>query len=213
MLQYCICFMFWLFGCKTCGISAPWPRIEPALPALEGKVSTTGPPGKSLESELLIFLWDCEKHVHSELDILFSSWGPVGTQGKCIHRGAIQQVFPSRSIHTTQCLTSFRNSPGPGPPLKAEPTGLSCFQALMSPRGLARDYHSCLLPFLETMPRYSHMTPSQPPYGSQVLGNTPLVWALATHEHIALCNFLSSYLERIYQNRRTAHSRGYQHGR
>ena len=35
--------MFWIFG----GISAPQPGIELALPALEGKVLTTGPPGKS----------------------------------------------------------------------------------------------------------------------------------------------------------------------
>ena len=48
--QYCFCFMFWPFGRKPCGILAPWPGIEPAPPALEGKVSTTGPPGKSLLS-------------------------------------------------------------------------------------------------------------------------------------------------------------------
>ena len=40
--------MFWLFGCETCGILAPQPGIESAPPALEGKVLTTGPPGKSL---------------------------------------------------------------------------------------------------------------------------------------------------------------------
>ena len=39
--------MFWFFGLKACGILAPWPGIKPA-PALEGKVLTTGPPGKSL---------------------------------------------------------------------------------------------------------------------------------------------------------------------
>ena len=40
--------MFWFFGCKACGILAPWPGIEPAPPALEGGVLTAGPPGKSL---------------------------------------------------------------------------------------------------------------------------------------------------------------------
>ena len=39
--------MFQFFGHKAHGILAPRPRIEPAPPALEGKVSTTGPPGKS----------------------------------------------------------------------------------------------------------------------------------------------------------------------
>ena len=37
------------FGHEACGILAPWPGIEPALPALEGEVLTTGPPGKSRE--------------------------------------------------------------------------------------------------------------------------------------------------------------------
>ena len=40
--------MFWFFGHEACGILAPRPGIEPAPPALEGKVLTTGPPGKSL---------------------------------------------------------------------------------------------------------------------------------------------------------------------
>ena len=47
LLQYCFCFMFWLVGCKACGILAPRPGIEPSPPALEGEVLTTGPPGKS----------------------------------------------------------------------------------------------------------------------------------------------------------------------
>ena len=47
LLQYCFCFMLWIFGPEACEILAPWPRIEPALPALEGEVLTTGPPGKS----------------------------------------------------------------------------------------------------------------------------------------------------------------------
>ena len=39
--------MSWLLGCKARGILAPRPGIEPAPPALEGEVLTTGPPGKS----------------------------------------------------------------------------------------------------------------------------------------------------------------------
>ena len=39
--------MVWFFGHKACGILSPWPGIELAPPALEGKVLTTGPPGKS----------------------------------------------------------------------------------------------------------------------------------------------------------------------
>ena len=37
----------WFFGHGACGILAPQPGIEPALPALEGNILTTGPPGKS----------------------------------------------------------------------------------------------------------------------------------------------------------------------
>ena len=48
LLQYCFCFMFRFFGREERGILAPWPGIEPAPPALEGEVLTTGPPGKSL---------------------------------------------------------------------------------------------------------------------------------------------------------------------
>jgi len=39
-------FLF-LFGCEACGIITSWPGIRPAPLALEGKVLTTGPPGKS----------------------------------------------------------------------------------------------------------------------------------------------------------------------
>ena len=39
--------MFSFFGHKARGILAPQPRIEPAPPALESEVLTTGPPGKS----------------------------------------------------------------------------------------------------------------------------------------------------------------------
>ena len=47
LLQYCFCSTFWFFGRKSYGILAPQPGTEPASPALEGKVLTTGPPGKS----------------------------------------------------------------------------------------------------------------------------------------------------------------------
>ena len=37
--------MFWFFGREACGILAPQPGTEPAPPAVEGEVLTTGPPG------------------------------------------------------------------------------------------------------------------------------------------------------------------------
>ena len=39
--------MFWFFGHEACGVLAPQLGIEPAPLALEGKVLTTEPPGKS----------------------------------------------------------------------------------------------------------------------------------------------------------------------
>ena len=47
---YWICYNFTsmgFFGHKACRISAPWPGFESTTPALEGKVLTTGPLGKS----------------------------------------------------------------------------------------------------------------------------------------------------------------------
>ena len=39
--------MFWVLGREACGILGPPSEIEPTLPELEGRVLTTGPPGKS----------------------------------------------------------------------------------------------------------------------------------------------------------------------
>ena len=57
--------MLWFFGFKVCRILAPWPGIKPTSSALEAKVLTTGPPGKShgliLKTELLLhqhLYWD-----------------------------------------------------------------------------------------------------------------------------------------------------------
>ena len=47
LLQYCLCFAFFFFGHKACGILAPWSGIEPTPPTLEGEILTTVPPGKS----------------------------------------------------------------------------------------------------------------------------------------------------------------------
>ena len=46
LLQYCFCFLFFFFGHEAQGILDSHPGVEPALPALEGEVLTTGLPGK-----------------------------------------------------------------------------------------------------------------------------------------------------------------------
>lgn len=43
-------YVFWGLGHKANGILAPQPEIEPAPPAVEGKILITGLPGKSLEA-------------------------------------------------------------------------------------------------------------------------------------------------------------------
>ena len=45
--------MFCFFGPKACGILALRPGIEPAPPALEGEILTTGPLGQSWEAVFL----------------------------------------------------------------------------------------------------------------------------------------------------------------
>ena len=46
-LQYCSCFVFWVFSHEACGVFAPWPKMEPTPPALKGEILTTESPGKS----------------------------------------------------------------------------------------------------------------------------------------------------------------------
>ena len=55
LLQCCLCVTFWFLGQEAYEISAPWPRIEPLLPALEGEVLTTGLPEKSQGLTLCVF--------------------------------------------------------------------------------------------------------------------------------------------------------------
>ena len=52
-------FFFLAFGCEACGISASRPGMEPVPPALEDEVLTTGPPGKSLDGDLLVDYLNC----------------------------------------------------------------------------------------------------------------------------------------------------------
>ena len=62
-LHYQFGFMFWFSDRRECGISTPWPGIEPTPFALEGKVWTTGLPGKSLLFSFLIALYILPSHL------------------------------------------------------------------------------------------------------------------------------------------------------
>ena len=45
--------MSWFSGHEACGVLAQHPGIEPEPPALEGKVLSTGQPGKSQNTHFL----------------------------------------------------------------------------------------------------------------------------------------------------------------
>ena len=66
--------MFWFFGRHVCGVLAPQPGIEPAPPALEGEVLTTGPPGKPngifFVDSLYIYMWN---NFNVPMEFLFRS--------------------------------------------------------------------------------------------------------------------------------------------
>ena len=57
LLQYCFCFKFWVFWRRCVGILLAQPGIKHARPALEGKVLTTGSPGKALVHFLPPSVW------------------------------------------------------------------------------------------------------------------------------------------------------------
>ena len=48
--------MFWFWGLKACGILAPQPGMQPALPASDGTVLTSGPLWKSRPTWFLLEL-------------------------------------------------------------------------------------------------------------------------------------------------------------
>lgn len=48
LLQHWLCSVVWSLGHKACGILAPQPGTENALPAVAGEIQATGPPGRSL---------------------------------------------------------------------------------------------------------------------------------------------------------------------
>ena len=52
LLQYLFCFVFQFLGREACRILTPRSEVKPSAPALEGAVSSTGPPGRSPPVEL-----------------------------------------------------------------------------------------------------------------------------------------------------------------
>ena len=87
-------FFFLCFGPKECGILAPWPEIESTLPALEGKVLTTGQPGKSLRPP--------PTTTHS----LWAWLGPLLHWATCKSQN-LGQMFSSPSLTPPSCTGNW----------------------------------------------------------------------------------------------------------
>ena len=64
---------FFFFGQEACGILAPYPGTEPAPPSSEGKVFTTGMPGKSQQW----LLSELAKRTHLPLQPCFINQIPI----------------------------------------------------------------------------------------------------------------------------------------
>ena len=84
-----LCFFF---SPRTCGLLGPWPGIEPANPALESEVSTTGPPGKSQDPAINI--------INTFLSIMANSWTAINleaVQSTPVDLTTFRKLFPPLS--------------------------------------------------------------------------------------------------------------------
>ena len=90
--------MFWFFGLEACGILAPWPGIKPAAPALEGKVLTTGLPGKSLH----IFLKSWVPFKLVEPPQIYHTFEDEESQIKCLHKNSGEPAWVNRETENLE---------------------------------------------------------------------------------------------------------------
>ena len=109
--HHCFCFMFWFLGCKAFGISAPWPEMKPIPSTLEGKLLTTGLPGKSQDSAhpksghfLESLLYACSPE---SLIINYIPWLPISGLSGVFQSGL---VFPIHLIKVDFILSSLRTN-------------------------------------------------------------------------------------------------------
>ena len=107
-LSVTILFLFYVlvFRPQACGILAPRPEIKPAPLALEGEVSTIGPPGKSWECRFLMksqegaYTAITQQHfLHWPLNY-FSSFPKFSYNGDCCH---ISPWHPFLSLLSCSC--------------------------------------------------------------------------------------------------------------
>ena len=112
-----LCFGF--FGPEACGILVPRPGMEPASPALEGEVLTTGQPGKSQSTFLnavyclyshILFLLYIQTSVNclSRYSLLFLSLQDRELI-KCLFSGTIICI----KFQFPHCVCDFKNVQNP----------------------------------------------------------------------------------------------------
>ena len=94
--QHYSSFMFLFSGWETCGIFAPWLGIEPIPNALEGKVLTTGPPGKS--AGVRIFLAWIPINLYIATESTKQKMAEEGPWPHLLHAKYFSWGFPSGAV-------------------------------------------------------------------------------------------------------------------
>ena len=93
---HCFFFFSCCFGLMACGILAPGPGIELALPAFESEVLTTRPPGKSQQAHILL-----------KMKLMFRKTGGSFSSGRFFFpMYSISSVQFSRSV-VSNCVTPW----------------------------------------------------------------------------------------------------------
>ena len=97
--------MFWFFGLEACEVLAPWPGIEPTLPALE--VLTTEPPGKSppFDFELTTEKWNTLIHLQNSVRGPMDPLGSIFSAHKTHSHG--HGAIRKSSFRTTSIDSQF----------------------------------------------------------------------------------------------------------
>ena len=117
---YWICYNIvsvWFFGCEACGLLGPWPGIEPVPCALEGKVLTTGLPGKSLSFLCALelssnrpptspFTFLTQIHVNNKLQCLLNLQAHANNKTNTKKESKLVALFLSANLHSEESSQS-----------------------------------------------------------------------------------------------------------
>ena len=123
--------MLWVFfSPRACGILGPRPGIEPATPALESEVLTTGPPGKSQDPAINI--------IKTFLGIMANSWTAINleaVQSTPVDLMIFSKLFPPCSQNPRVLPPSLWSSPVRSCKTNLAPLPQDNFSTLRPPEG------------------------------------------------------------------------------